>query len=193
MHREEEEEVDDSEAVQVFDQRKKKRKRRKRSSNLNVFELPFTRLDFNTSSNFDYSRVGQQRESSKEKGDSGARQSQKQAARKKTATKDHVESSEGEDELEDTSSSANERSSSQGKQDENNLYNPQTYTSYRCSRKDCTAIFKPRDSRMCDACGVMYFSSCNRHGITHKPTKRCICFIRASLVGKRTKAKKRCK
>ena len=130
MHREEEEEVDDSEAVQVFDQRKKKRKRRKRSSNLNVFELPFTRLDFNTSSNFDYSRVGQQRESSKEKGDSGARQSQKQAARKKTATKDHVESSEGEDELEDTSSSANERSSSQGKQDENNLYNQQTYTSY---------------------------------------------------------------
>ena len=82
---------------------------------MNVLKLPINRLVFCTSTHFDNSPVEQQRGSSKKKGDSSARQCQKQAARKKTTTKAHVESSEGEDELEDTSSSENDRSSLQGK------------------------------------------------------------------------------
>lgn len=77
--------------------------------------LPFTRWGFYTTSNFDNSAVEQQRGSSKKKGDSSDCQSQKKAAGIKPSSKAHVESSEGEDELEDTSSSENDRSSLQGK------------------------------------------------------------------------------
>ena len=42
----------------------------------------------------------------------------------------------------------------------------------KCSKKGCRSIFKPRDSRMCDKCGVMYCSDCKSHGFTHQPINR---------------------
>jgi len=101
---------------------------------LNVLLTPFTRWGFYTTSNFDNSAVEQQRGSSKKKGNSSDCQTQKKAAGIKPSSKAHVESSEGEDELEDTSSSENDRSSLQGKMrtiKTTILYNQQNYISYR--------------------------------------------------------------